>query len=274
MINLKAIKPSSEHHNERKKDFDYVKKELTPNNETWKSDDVLSRTKTINKICKEVSGRKLQKNAEPIREAVVLLEPHHTMEDLKSLSDELKERFGMECFQIHIHRDEGHINDKNEWIPNLHAHMVFDYQDKKTGNTLKLSRLDYSQMQTIVAVELRMQRGEIRENSNRERLEAVEYRRKMVEQQNEKLEKQNFVLEQKKNELIDGNRWLRERIDAAKSRTPSFDRNALKSTFNDFSRELTAEDFTQFSEEDLGWAISAIKKSIHSIEQEIKSTKS
>lgn len=222
----------------------------------------------------------MQKNAEPIREAVVNLQPHHTVEDLQKLAEVLSNRFKIDCFQIHIHKDEGLQQADGSRKLNHHAHMLFDWQDKDTGKTLKHSRIEFSQIQTVVAEVLEMERGEFKSNTNRERLEVVEYkvqqeelRRKNLEYQNQKLGSQNTELEQKKNELIDGNRWLRERIEAAKSRTPSFDRDALKSLLKDTSRQHTAEDFEPYSEEDVRWAISAIEKNVLSLEREIQSAK-
>lgn len=176
-IHFSPIQSNSEAHNERSTRLDYNFPELEKNNESFILERVATREKAINSYCKKVSGRKLQKNAEPIREAVVNLNSHHTMADLKRLATVLKEKKGIDCFQIHIHRDEGKSRDEL----NYHAHMIFDWQDKTTGKTLKLNRTDLSQIQDIVAETLQMQRGELRVNSNRERLEAVEYKRQQEE---------------------------------------------------------------------------------------------
>jgi len=176
-IHFKAVESNSESHNERSTKLDYNFPDLEKNNESLVMARVADRLRVIRAHCKAVSGRKLQSNAEPIREAVVNLNSHHTMDDLKALAKVLKEKKGIECFQIHIHRDEGKSRDDL----NYHAHMLFDWQDKNTGKTLKLNRTDLSQIQDIVASTLQMQRGELRVNSNRERLEAVEYKRKQEE---------------------------------------------------------------------------------------------
>lgn len=176
-IHFDKIQSNSEAHNERSTKLDYNFPELEKNNESFVLERVATREKAINAYCKKVSGRKLQKNAEPIREGVVNLNSHHTMDDLKRLATVLKEKKGIDCFQIHIHRDEGKSRDDL----NYHAHMIFDWQDKATGKTLKLNRADLSQIQDMVAETLQMQRGELRVNSNRERLEAVEYKRQQEE---------------------------------------------------------------------------------------------
>ena len=150
--------------------------------------------KKIESYCKATSKRKLQKNATPIREAVVLIKPDHTMEDLVDLADKIKDEFGIECFQIHIHRDEGKSRDDL----NLHAHMVFRWQDMETGKTMRVNKLGMSQLQTLVANALGMERGKLKENSNRERLEPTEYKRQQEELRQKELQEQNDILEQKK----------------------------------------------------------------------------
>lgn len=195
-IHFSAIKENSTSHNERKAELDYVYKDLSQDNESWKSHEVDEKLKEIQSSCKEISGRKLQKNAIPIREAVVNLNKHHTMDDLKRLSRHIEGHTGIECFQIHIHRDEG----KSRLDLNYHAHMVFGWQDKKTGKMLRLNRTDMSKMQTLVAKSLDMERGELKVNSNRERLEPIEYKRQEEEKKLSLLKLEINDLEQKKNE--------------------------------------------------------------------------
>ena len=201
-INFKAAQNNSESHNFRTSVLDYVIPELTQNNSSWSMATIDEKRKEISSLCKKLSGRKLQKNSEPIREACVNLGPHTKMEDLKRLAVELKKNFGMECFQIHIHKDEGH-NDKitGEWKENLHAHMVFDWQDKEKGTMLRFQKLDMSKIQTLVAEVLKLERGELKTNSNRERLEAVEYKTQQETLKLQELQKHNADLEQKKNEV-------------------------------------------------------------------------
>ena len=192
-------------HNERLVELDYNYPDLIKNNESWIAQDIDDREKEIRSRCKQITGRKMQKNAEPIREAVVNLEARHTLEDLKRLAANLKASHGIECFQIHIHRDEG----KSRSELNYHAHMLFDWQDKETGKTMKLNRADLSKIQTLVASTLDMDRGELKENSNRERLEAVEYKRQQEEQRLQELQAQVEALEQKKNRAAEANRKAR-----------------------------------------------------------------
>lgn len=173
-INFKAVKSDSEVHNFRRKTFDYIRKELTPQNEYWQENKIADRIQKIEIYCKEKSGRKLQKNAMPIREAVVVIKEDTTMQDLHDLSKRLENELGIRVFQIAIHKDEGHFDkESKEWKPNFHAHLVADWQDQKTGKTLKHQSFHYSKMQDLAAECLGMERGI---SGSVGRLEAVEFK--------------------------------------------------------------------------------------------------
>lgn len=192
-INFKGVKSDSETHNFRKKSFDYIRKDLTPKNEYWQEQKIADRLQKIEIYCKEKSGRKLQKNAIPIREAVVVIKENTTMQDLHNLSKKLEEELKIRIFQIAIHKDEGHYDkDTKEWKPNYHAHLVADWQDLQTGKTLKHQSFHYSKMQDITAECLGMERG-ISKNGT-QRLEAVEFKIK-------KKEEEIKILEEIKNDL-------------------------------------------------------------------------
>ena len=89
-INFKAVKSDSETHNFRKKTFDYIRKDLTSKNEYWIEQKIADRIQQIEAYCKEKSGRKLQKNAMPVREAVVVIKEDTTMLELQNLTKRLK----------------------------------------------------------------------------------------------------------------------------------------------------------------------------------------
>ncbi|PWW30648.1 hypothetical protein DEU40_10163 [Chryseobacterium sp. AG844] len=173
-INFKAVKTDSEAHNFRRKTFDYIKKDLTVKNEYWVENKISDRLKSIEAYCKEKSGRKLQKNAMPIREAVVVIKENTTMQDLHRLAKRLEEELRIKTFQIAIHKDEGHYDkDSKVWKPNYHAHLVADWQDLETGKTLKHQFFHYSKMQDITAECLEMERGI---SGSKGRLEAIEFK--------------------------------------------------------------------------------------------------
>ena len=173
-INFKAVKSDSEIHNFRKKSFDYIRKDLTHKNEYWMEQKIADQIQKIESYCKEKSGRKLQKNAMPVREAVVVIKENTTMQDLHNLSKRLEEELKIRIFQIAIHKDEGHYDkDTKEWKPNYHAHLVADWQDLQTGKTLKHQSFHYSKMQDLAAECLEMERGV---SGSLTRLEAVEFK--------------------------------------------------------------------------------------------------
>ena len=193
-INFKVAKSDSEIHNFRKKSFDYIRKDLTPKNEYWMEQKIADRFQKIESYCKEKSGRKLQKNAIPIREAVVVIKENTTMQDLQNLSKRLEEELNIRIFQIAIHKDEGHYDkDTKEWKPNYHAHLVADWQDLQTGKTLKHQSFHYSKMQDLAAECLGMERGI---SGSLTRLEAVEFKIKKKEEDLKILEERYSQLQQ------------------------------------------------------------------------------
>lgn len=252
-IHFRPVLATSEAHNLRKVSLDYNCPELEKNNDSLILQSIDDRLKEIKRRCKEISGRKLQKNSEPIKEAVLNILPSTTINDLKTLSEALKMHFGIEAFQFHIHRDEGHVDASGEFQINQHAHMLFDWQDKAKGTTVKLNRTHLSQIQTLTAEILGMERGELRVNSNRERLEPIEYKR-------EKLQLQVEDLEQKKNTV----RARIERIEGEGTEAlPDEIRELIDSNSLDFTK------LSQLSENQLNSAIHAIEAKINAIESEI-----
>ncbi|GAB1346425.1 hypothetical protein [Cloacibacterium normanense] len=193
-INFKVVKSDSEIHNFRKKSFDYIRKDLTHKNEYWMEQKIADRLLKIEAFCKEKSGRKLQKNAMPVREAVVVIKENTTMQDLHNLSKRLEEELKIRIFQIAIHKDEGHYDkDTKEWKPNYHAHLVADWQDLETGKTLKHQSFHYSKMQDLAAECLEMERGI---SGSLARLEAVEFKIKKKEEDLKILEERYSQMQQ------------------------------------------------------------------------------
>ena len=193
-INFKVAKSDSEIHNFRKKSFDYIRKDLTHKNEYWMEQKIADQIQKIESYCKEKSGRKLQKNAMPIREAVVVIKENTTMQDLHNLSKRLEEELKILIFQIAIHKDEGHFDkETKEWKPNYHAHLVADWQDLETGKTLKHQSFHYSKMQDLAAECLEMERGV---SGSLTRLEAVEFKIKKKEEDLKILEERYSQMQQ------------------------------------------------------------------------------
>jgi hypothetical protein len=168
-IHISVVSAGSEAHNKREHSMDHVYPDLIKNNESLIVKSIADVQKEVEIKCKQLSGRKLQKNAEPIREAVVNIKPETRMKDLEALATRLRQDFKIDCFQIHIHRDEGKSrNDLNH-----HAHMVFDYQDKQKGTVLKFNKQMLSEIQTATAEVLGMERGK---SSDLTHLNAIQYK--------------------------------------------------------------------------------------------------
>ncbi|HFK5574641.1 hypothetical protein [Elizabethkingia anophelis] len=203
-INFKAAKPDSEIHNFRKKTFDYIRKDLSSKNEYWQEEKIADRLIKIENYCKEKSGRKLQKNAMPIREAVVVIKEDTTMLELQNLANKLQEELRIRIFQIAIHKDEGHYDkETKEWKPNYHAHLVADWQDLETGKTLKHQSFHYSKMQDIAAECLEMERGV---SGSIGRLEAIAFKIQKKEEEYkelvEKIDEMKSTLKSQKSESL------------------------------------------------------------------------
>ena len=205
-INIQPVKPSSEKHNTRQVDLDYVRKDLSDKNESVNlhQDSIPKRLKQRKEEIKKITGRAMQAKAAPIRDGVFLIKEDTTMEDCIGLANKISETFNIEVMQIHLHRDEGHYDETKKWKPNLHGHMIFDFMDNKTGKSIKLTRDQYSQLQTMVAEELGMERGK---SSDKKHLNALQYK---IEQKEELLQSKDheidtikFELEKAKKEVQD-----------------------------------------------------------------------
>lgn len=183
----------SEIHNLRKQYLDYIFSELSEDNESMYLDhrNLRDIEKEIQTIYKEKVGRKMPSNTVPIREAVVVIDENTTMFDLQKLSNEIEKLFHWKPLQIHIHRDEGHVNSSKK-VLNLHAHLVFNCQDQVTGKMHKIDKLKLSQLQTITAEVLEMERGQ---RSSRKHLKSLDFK---IEKKEEQLKELNQKLDKSK----------------------------------------------------------------------------
>lgn len=111
--------------------------------------------------------------------AVCNIKPDTTMDDLKRLAQHFNDKYGFQCYQIAIHRDEGHIDEDGKEQINHHAHLEFIMLDKNTGvNCFKMRDFPKSKMREIqseVSQILQMQRGEDKRKSGRQRTEPRQY---------------------------------------------------------------------------------------------------
>lgn len=109
--------------------------------------------------------------------AVCNIKSDTTMDDLKRLAQHFKDKYGFQCYQIAIHRDEGHIDEDGKKQINHHAHLEFVTLDKNTGinRQRELTPQKLRELQSEVSQILQMQRGEDKRKSGRQRTEPREY---------------------------------------------------------------------------------------------------
>ena len=231
-INIKpCLVTSSGAHNRRlaeylaniRKEKIYIRTDLMAKNETWVSPELgdtslEERSRQIAAMVKKKTGRAMQtkdrkrvnkktgkvtvvRGSTPIKEGVVVIKEDTAMEQLRHFCEVCKERWGITPLQIFIHRDEGHYEtpgDKTTWKPNYHAHIVWDWMNHDTGKSCKLLPQDMSQMQTILAEALGMERGTAKELTGREHLERTDY---IIAKQKQEAEKTRIAKEQAEAEL-------------------------------------------------------------------------
>ena len=224
----------SERHNRRDADYIaslnpktlYIRQNLSPNNESYVAPDVEGQSlqeiyDAIKVMVKQKTGRAMQERmvevtdkkgkkkkrngSSPLRESVVNIKPDTTMEDLRQYTQRVQDRWGVRAIQIHIHRDEGHYKDPENpetWIPNLHAHIIWDWMNHETGKSCKLSKQDMSELQDMAAETLEMERGKRKEETGAEHLTRTDFIRQKQEKelqaiQGEIVEKKTELQEQK-----------------------------------------------------------------------------
>ncbi len=162
-IKIKPVTGSSEKHNTREIEPKYlIPLENGIKNLHMVDSSIEDVRKQIEKKYFESVGQKMQAKSTPIREAVILLPDNDNdknIENLMSLNKKLNERYGIKAFQTHIHNDEGHIDKEGKAKYNYHAHVVYDWTDSQTGKSLKLGKEEMSEIQTLTAEHLLMERG-------------------------------------------------------------------------------------------------------------------
>ena len=192
--------------------------------------------------------------------AVVNLKPSSTMAELEKLATHFTEKYGFQCYQIAIHRDEGHINEQGEKVLNHHAHLEFITLDKETGkNTFRsISKKDLRQIQDEVAEILQMQRGVDKRLSGAKRIEPRAYA-KMKENEKKQRAKE---LENVKSEIkFQANKEFLEMQDKKDDEISRLKRekNEIKTAFEQTRKEMIAEKNNSKKEYD---ELSLLKKAL------------
>ncbi|WP_190319595.1 hypothetical protein, partial [Helicobacter pylori] len=128
-----------------------------------------------------------------------------TMSDLEKLAEHFEIKYGFQCYQIAIHRDEGYMDENNQPHINHHAHMEFITLNKENGKNMwgQINKVKLRQIQTEIAQILGMERGTDKRVSGTKRIEPHKYAQ-MKEKERKKLEakeKEIATLQQDKTTL-------------------------------------------------------------------------
>ena len=235
-INIKpCLVRSSGPHNRRlakylaniRKENLYIRTDLTAKNEAWVAPEIgdTSLADYYNQIAamvKEKTGRAMQtkdrervnkktgkvtivRGSTPIKEGVVVIKEDTTMKQLQHFCEVCKQCWGITALQIFIHRDEGHYGvpgDTATWKPNLHAHIVWDWMNHDTGKSCKLDEKDMSDMQTLLAECLEMERGISKEITGKKHLERTDYIIAKQKQEAERAKAEKEVAKAERDALI------------------------------------------------------------------------
>ena len=212
----------SERHNRRDAEYIkslnpkklYVRLDLTKHNASYVAPEMEGVTlnqylESIRVMVKQKTGRAMQEKdvqykdkngkvrtrngASPIRECVVVIEKDTKLKDLLRFTKEVEKKWGIKALQVHLHRDEGHYenpSDENTWVPNYHAHIIWDWMDWKTGKSIKLNADDMSEMQDMVAEALDMERGQKKSETGLDHLEREQFIKLKLEKEKKQLEEE------------------------------------------------------------------------------------
>ena len=209
----------------------YVRLNLTKHNASYVAPEMEGCTldqylDSIRVMVKQKTGRAMQEKevkypgkggkmitrqgASPIRECVVVTEKDTKLKDLLRFTKEVEKKWGIKALQVHLHRDEGHFEnpaDENTWVPNYHAHIVWDWMDHSTGKSIKLNADDMSEMQDMVAEALDMERGQKKSETGLDHLERNDFilqkqekEKKRLEEEKRKAQSEKAKAENKANE--------------------------------------------------------------------------
>lgn len=120
-----------------------------------------------------------------------------TMSDLEKLAEHFEIKYGFQCYQIAIHRDEGYMDENNQPHINHHAHMEFITLNKENGKNMMrkahLSPKKFADMQTEIAQILGMERGTDKRVSGIERIEPHKYAQMKNKERKERLKDAKLI---------------------------------------------------------------------------------
>ena len=183
-----AVKSGALRHNRREVNLCNVNPKLSHLNQSWESKIIApvskgGEGKTIDKLITERAQHYFVKNGRSapgygpngkytppnrraafIREGCLVIKQETTLDEVRNFATACEQSFGVKCLGIWLHKDEGYHRSKyiegdNDWKPNLHAHILFDWYDAEKGRLIAPGRDWCSQLQDIAAIALGMDRG-------------------------------------------------------------------------------------------------------------------
>lgn len=148
------------------------------------------------------NGReKVRAGWSPLREAVIVIKPDTKLQDFDPVKAWFKKK-GVATVRLDLHFDEGHIDKRTgERHINNHAHMELDWMDWKTGSTIKLGKKDMSELQTVLAEALGMERGELKEITGADNIDQATYRAMAQAKENREIAVENEQLKAERDDL-------------------------------------------------------------------------
>ncbi|GAA9284221.1 hypothetical protein BTM383_15180 [Helicobacter pylori] len=168
------------------------------------------------------------------------------MSDLEKLAEHFDLKYGFQCYQIAIHRDEGYIDENNQPHTNHHTHMEFVTLNKENGKNMMrkahLSPKKFADMQTEIAQILGMERGTDKRISGTERIEPRKYAQMKEKERKElnTLKQEKTTLTNKLQEQATETKKAQERVKTLESNenTLKNDLNAKESIIQTKDKEL------------------------------------
>ncbi len=118
-----------------------------------------------------------------------------TMSDLEKLAEHFEIKYGFQCYQIAIHRDEGYMDENNQPHINHHAHMEFITLNKENGKNMwgQINKVKLRQIQTEIAQILGMERGTDKRVSGTKRIEPHKYAQMKNKERKERLKDAKLI---------------------------------------------------------------------------------
>lgn len=133
-------------------DFDNVlrfligTKDLATASENWKSDTFDNRWTAANNHAYHLKGYYPSPNSRPIREGIIPIKESTTMDLLRHLSSDIRDRYGIDCFQIAIDRS------------NHRAKLLFDFFNRDTGRNIFINASQHKMLSAMVVRQIGLPR--------------------------------------------------------------------------------------------------------------------